>query len=287
MDRTSHRKARAGFTLVELLVVIGIIALLISVLLPALNKARAAARSLVCASNIRQIGQVLSLYAVDFRGAYPAALSEAYGPSGNQAFRWHVYTAWKYFPTQFVMTSASDPFATGFDKASSRNVYTCPDDYTGMEATRVWQGGEGMSYVANRNVLGAWSTSSPASVTGKGFNKATKVKRASEVILLTEKKGRAFMGSGAGGNFAVPPTTGSGTGDRIWRLSDGYETYSGLEIPASQFGRHGSGERRNGQRYHNVLYADFHVGTLPYKTIWSSSTADYAVGGKYRAVWGF
>ena len=62
---------KKGFTLVELLVVIGIIALLISMLLPALNKARNTAVRTQCASNIRQLGTFWHLYANDHKGFFP------------------------------------------------------------------------------------------------------------------------------------------------------------------------------------------------------------------------
>jgi prepilin-type N-terminal cleavage/methylation domain-containing protein/prepilin-type processing-associated H-X9-DG protein len=62
----------AAFTLVELLVALAIIALVIAMLLPALSRAREAARLVACASNLRQIGLNYALYAGDYRGLYPA-----------------------------------------------------------------------------------------------------------------------------------------------------------------------------------------------------------------------
>jgi prepilin-type N-terminal cleavage/methylation domain-containing protein/prepilin-type processing-associated H-X9-DG protein len=70
-SQASARKRSRGFTLVELLVVIGIIALLISLLLPALNKAQAASRQIQCASNLRTLGQAAFIYASEYHGNYP------------------------------------------------------------------------------------------------------------------------------------------------------------------------------------------------------------------------
>jgi len=66
-----HSRKSRGFTLVELLVVIGIIALLISILLPSLNRAREQANRIKCASNLKQIGLSIQIYANENKGAFP------------------------------------------------------------------------------------------------------------------------------------------------------------------------------------------------------------------------
>jgi prepilin-type N-terminal cleavage/methylation domain-containing protein/prepilin-type processing-associated H-X9-DG protein len=62
-----------GFSLVELLVVIGIIALLISILLPVINKARQSSMAIACAANLRSVGQGLAMYLIENQNTYPCS----------------------------------------------------------------------------------------------------------------------------------------------------------------------------------------------------------------------
>jgi prepilin-type N-terminal cleavage/methylation domain-containing protein len=75
--RVGGKRPRRGFTLVELLVVIGIIALLVGILLPTLNRARESARRTVCLANLRSIGQLVTMYANLNQGQIPIGCSSS------------------------------------------------------------------------------------------------------------------------------------------------------------------------------------------------------------------
>jgi prepilin-type N-terminal cleavage/methylation domain-containing protein/prepilin-type processing-associated H-X9-DG protein len=144
------REKRWDFTLIELLVVIAIIAILASMLLPALNKVRDRAKGIQCVSNLKQAGTGMLLYATDFADYAPLS----YGDSGS---------ANKYMPGWAGLLGTPVDSANNKDVALGyiRNwkVFHCPattnipapDKYNSANTYGVW--GDGWNKPASRFVI--------------------------------------------------------------------------------------------------------------------------------------
>jgi len=120
--RNTSKRRQTGFTLVELLVVIGIIALLISILLPALNKAREQARVTLCLSNLRQLQNANLLFSQEHRGFIPKAWFND-GPvntpatnDGEWGYQDEKTWEWSYILSNYMQ--------------KNEGVFRCPSDDT-------------------------------------------------------------------------------------------------------------------------------------------------------------
>jgi prepilin-type N-terminal cleavage/methylation domain-containing protein/prepilin-type processing-associated H-X9-DG protein len=125
--RPSHLPQR-GFTLVELLVVIGIIALLVAILLPALNRAREQANTTQCLSNLRQIGNAIQNYASDNQTyLVPGRYDSASYPTQNvgELESWAtILVNSGYLPTPPQVASTNTAWT---DTSYGDSVFRCPD----------------------------------------------------------------------------------------------------------------------------------------------------------------
>ena len=159
------RKSKA-FTLVELLVVIGIIALLISILMPTLNRARAAARKAQCLSNMRQVGMGLQMYTIENKTWLPP-VHRTIGTYDDVA-DFGEETVYIPFPN---FLGSLIPYMQG-----NRKVFICPEP----ESTEMAGAGPGTGAITEKsdtNYLGN------AAVMGR---KVTKIRKSSEIIYLQE-----------------------------------------------------------------------------------------------------
>jgi prepilin-type N-terminal cleavage/methylation domain-containing protein len=119
-----------GFTLVELLIVIGIIALLISILLPALNQARRQAKLVQCLSNMRQLGTGIINYANQYKGALvPSIYWQGTTINQKNDDSWAiVLVATQCLPDPHINANSS-PYASG--------IFVCPEVAELMSTTNV------------------------------------------------------------------------------------------------------------------------------------------------------
>ena len=178
-DRGADVSARHGFSLVELLVVIAVVATLAAVLLPTMAGARASARAVQCASNLRQAFVVMRAYADDYRGKSPA-LGQPYARVPNWAL--------------VVQQSSGRTGTTGTELYSAGTVLVCPS------VRALYSPGMERTYAVN--VTGhAGQAGDPDNYdTGAVYIALDKLPRPSEAVILVDSLAAATTTDGP------PPT---------------------------------------------------------------------------------
>ena len=185
-----NRRARFAFTLIELLVVIAIIAILASMLLPALARAKKKAGQAKCTSNLKQLSLGAMMYIDDHQDTFPGTASRnTYGFHKEDWIYWRTNTA-KYPPVE------KSPIASSLGSVSS-NLFRCPNDKFDKERLALTDGNGPYLYSYSLNSHDLEGTKNPgmASIFDGAVNNATphlfkltEVKRPANKIMLAEEQ---------------------------------------------------------------------------------------------------
>lgn len=229
------RKVKQAFTLVELLVVISIIALLVSILLPALGQARAQAKSTVCKSNLRQLALANIGYAMENDGRLVLAAQDLF--TGVNNHRWHGVRDTNDDPFDPLRSPLANYLGDGKVKICPKRVnFRHNDPWTFDFEDGAGGYGYNMTYLGSR----IWQSSGAA-------DKATlfdKIRHPAETVMFTDA---AMAKTDVGGPYYLEY---SFVEPRFWFSGGTFHPGWGDPSPSVHF-------RHRGQA--NIGWADSHV----------------------------
>lgn len=194
----------AAFTLVELLVVIGIIAALIAVLMPALSKARDSARTLQCLSNLREINNALIMYTQQNRACVPMASVDDWStPAANRLPNWRTHFVDHYKLSARTMECPVAPGGRQWVVPSGTvRYFTTTSDATANPRLHYAINASNNGLYSRRN--DQWAKAQDVAGGPIVWRNIRKLKQSSKVMSFTESANTDWVGGGNGyGNLLV------------------------------------------------------------------------------------